>query len=263
MFHSNKKQHPWVIAWMFVSFFLVMALIVPTTHAWGWGISGIFLAMVCAAAIAYLVPLLCTLFKEQLTDSGISLGEWGRFMAGYPEPLVIDSFSSSSEEAPTATDLIRYDGAERALSNDEDQESEDEEEDDPYHQRHCLNLSQGLRPHPNALLSGRSSIFGVPGSGKSNTVAVLCEELGLKEVPYLLADTEDEYASLVDDGRTWLPRGYLAGSPQALQEQHSRCAISFLSTRSMPLPLDRPSLIRAFRLCSISPAIARPRKRRK
>jgi|GEM_PF-2146982 len=219
MFHSNKKQHPWVIAWMFVSFFLVMAIIVPTTRAWGWGMSGIFLAMLCAAAIAYLVPLLCMLFKEQLTQSGISLSEWGRFMAGYPEPLVIDSFSSASQEAhDSSTSLIPYDRAETAIYDEEDQESEDEEEDDPYHQRHCLNLAIGLRPHPDEMLSGRSSIFGVPGSGKSNTVAVLCEELGVKEVPCLLADTEDEYASLVDDGRTWLPRGYLAGSPQALLE---------------------------------------------
>src|SRR5579864_410740 len=198
MFHGNKKQNPWVLAWMFVSFFLVMAIIVPTTRAWGWGMSGIFLAMLCAAAIAYLIPLICKLFKEQLRESGISLGDWGKFMAGYPEPIVIDSFSSTS--------LIPYDRADTAVYDDEDQESEDEEVE-RYQQHHCLNLAKGLCPHPDEMLSGRSSIFGVPGSGKSNTVAVICEELGVKEVPCLLADTEDEYASLVDDARTWLPRG--------------------------------------------------------
>ncbi len=222
MFHGNKKQHPWALAWMFVSFFLVMAIMVPTARAWGWGMSGIFLAMICAAAIAYLIPLICKLFKEQLIESGISLGDWGKFMAGYPEPIVIDSISSTPEDAvASSTSLIPYDradtGEETDVYDDEDQESE-EEEYEPYNQRHCLNLAKGLRPHPDEMLSGRSSIFGVPGSGKSNTVAVICEELGVKEVPCLLADTEDEYASLVDDARTWLPRGYLAGSPQVLLE---------------------------------------------
>ena len=218
MFHGNKEQNPWVLAWMFVSFFLVMAIIVPTARAWGWGMSGIFLAMLCAAAIAYLIPFICKLFKEQLTKSGISLGDWGKFMAGYPEPIVIDSFSSAPEEAvASSTSLIPYDRADTAVYDDEDQESEDEEVE-RYQQRHCLNLAKDLRPHPDEMLSGRSSIFGVPGSGKSNTVAVICEELGVKEVPCLLADTEDEYASLVDDARTWLPRGYLAGSPHVLLE---------------------------------------------
>src|SRR5260370_12091597 len=124
MFHGHKKQNPWVLAWMFVSFFLVMAIIVPTARAWGWGMSGIFLAMICAAAIAYLIPLICKLFKEQLIESGISLGDWGKFMAGYPEPIVIDSFSYASEEATaSSTSLIPYDRADPAVSDDEDQAS--------------------------------------------------------------------------------------------------------------------------------------------
>jgi len=68
------------------------------------------------------------------------------------------------------------------------------------------------------VLSGRISIFGVSGSGKSNTVAVLCEEIGRFGVPFILADSEDEYSPLCHP--EFLPRGYLAGSVDALNNVH-------------------------------------------
>ena len=60
----------------------------------------------------------------------------------------------------------------------------------------CFNLSHDCKVHADEILSGRGTIIGVSGSGKSNSVAVLSEECGSKNVPLLLADTEDEYQTL-------------------------------------------------------------------
>jgi hypothetical protein len=83
-----------------------------------------------------------------------------------------------------------------------------------------MQLAKDLMFHPDKMLSGRVSIFGLPNSGKSNLVAKLCEELGREEldVPFVLADTEDEYSQLVDERRTWLKHGYTAGSPTAFAD---------------------------------------------
>jgi len=69
----------------------------------------------------------------------------------------------------------------------------------------CLNLAPDFRPHADTVLSGRGAVLGVSGSGKSNTIATLSEELGRLEVPFILADTEDEYQSLCDP--RYLPFG--------------------------------------------------------
>jgi len=81
-----------------------------------------------------------------------------------------------------------------------------------------MRLAHDLVFHPDRMLSGRVSVFGLPNSGKSNLIAKLCEELGRLYVPFVLADTEDEYSQLVDERRTWLKNGYTAGSPTAFGE---------------------------------------------
>lgn len=60
----------------------------------------------------------------------------------------------------------------------------------------CMHLSSTLRPHANTILSNRVAILGIPGAGKSNTVAVLAEELGQHGTPLIIFDTENEYRPL-------------------------------------------------------------------
>lgn len=69
----------------------------------------------------------------------------------------------------------------------------------------CLNLSHDYQPHADVILSQRGMIVGVSGSGKSNSMATLHEELGRLYVPFLLIDTENEYGSLCNS--QYLPRG--------------------------------------------------------
>jgi hypothetical protein len=81
-----------------------------------------------------------------------------------------------------------------------------------------MRLAHDLVFDPDKMLSGRVSVFGLPNSGKSNLIAKLCEELGRLYVPFVLADTEDEYSQLVDERRTWLKNGYTAGNPSAYED---------------------------------------------
>jgi hypothetical protein len=49
---------------------------------------------------------------------------------------------------------------------------------------------------PNLFATGRTCVLGASGSGKSYTVAVICEELCKHGVPFALIDTEGEYAGI-------------------------------------------------------------------
>ncbi len=216
------SRNPWVVAWGAGSFFLVMALIVPTATKRGWGMQGIFFAMVLSAACAYLLPLVCKRMYKRLMRGGMSMSEFGKFMAGgYSAPLLVEANSSYALLAPAETEALDAEQDEEEWDDDDEAEGQagyDDESGEETSPEDCFHLARDLHPHADALLSGRISAFGVPGSGKSNFVAVMCEELGAKYVPLLLADTEDEYAPLVDAARSFLPRGYLAGSPDVLQE---------------------------------------------
>ncbi len=71
-----------------------------------------------------------------------------------------------------------------------------------------LHIADDYQPHADEFLSAKKLIVGITGSGKSNTVGTLCEELGGLDVPMILADTENEYEPLCNP--RWLPHGILA-----------------------------------------------------
>lgn len=82
-----------------------------------------------------------------------------------------------------------------------------------------LHLGPTLQPHADSILSKRIGIFGIPGSGKSNALTVFIEEIGKFRnigVPFVLADTEDEYGALFSP--TYLMRPYKAGSHNVIPE---------------------------------------------
>lgn len=68
-----------------------------------------------------------------------------------------------------------------------------------------LHLSKTWEPSADSFLSQRIIIIGQPGSGKSNSVADVVEEIGPLGVPLLLFDTEDEYDGLCQS--RYLPHG--------------------------------------------------------
>ena len=69
-----------------------------------------------------------------------------------------------------------------------------------------LLLAPNFQPDIDLLIREGIAAFGVKGSGKSNLVALLIEQLARFFLPMVIFDTEGEYTSLVD----FLPHGVLA-----------------------------------------------------
>ena len=59
-----------------------------------------------------------------------------------------------------------------------------------------LNISKDATINAEDLVTGRTCIVGQSGSGKSYTVAVICEELAKNNLGFCIIDTEGEYFSL-------------------------------------------------------------------
>ena len=69
-----------------------------------------------------------------------------------------------------------------------------------------LLLAPTFQPDVDVLIREGIAVFGVKGSGKSNLVSLLVEQLSRFFLPQVIFDTESEYTSLVE----FLPRGVLA-----------------------------------------------------
>ncbi|MGH2505842.1 MAG: helicase HerA domain-containing protein, partial [Ktedonobacteraceae bacterium] len=79
-----------------------------------------------------------------------------------------------------------------------------------------LRLSKSWEPLADSFLSQRIIIIGQPGSGKSNSVADIIEEIGPLGVPLLLLDTEGEYDGLCHS--RYLPHGETLGAETIMPE---------------------------------------------
>lgn len=73
-----------------------------------------------------------------------------------------------------------------------------------------IHLTENYAIPADDVLSARKLFVGISGSGKSNSIGAYAEELGELGVPFVLADTEDEYEPLCDP--KYLPHGILAGA---------------------------------------------------
>jgi hypothetical protein len=249
--HGHGKQG-WAAAWAFVSFFLMLSLLTPWALAQGWGMPGLFFAMVGAASVAYLVPLVVKLFVRRLARQGIGLREWGMFMAGgSPETLFVEAGSTPS------TSLVPYEEQDEETDDEEDvwdremewdEEAEEEAamwspapasrpgtpaiarsqqrpnasiwtpRDAWEDEGDLLDLALNLQVHPDTLFGGRVLVAGMPGSGKTNTMRLIIEQSGTLGLPFLLIDTDGEHASLLP----YLPSGVLVGGYNRLPVPASR-----------------------------------------
>src|SRR5689334_7986126 len=72
----------------------------------------------------------------------------------------------------------------------------------------ALVLAANFHPDVDLLTAEGLIAFGVKGSGKSNLVGLLAEELGRYYLPQVILDTEREYKSLVNV----LPHGIIGNA---------------------------------------------------
>lgn len=73
-------------------------------------------------------------------------------------------------------------------------------------QSNPVDLAPNLQIDVNELLGQQLAVFGMPGFGKTNAVALLCEQIAPYFVPFAIFDKEGDFASLID----LFPRGVLA-----------------------------------------------------
>ncbi len=65
--------------------------------------------------------------------------------------------------------------------------------------------AEAFQVNPDLFATGRTCVIGSSGSGKSYTVAVICEELCKHKVPFVIVDTEGEYSGLKEKfGVIWI-----------------------------------------------------------
>jgi Helicase HerA, central domain len=205
---------------------------IPTFHAimggfWQFvGQLWLDIQVVCAGALALAATGVVLYFKREY--SVIRPGKYGEAQAIVRKGMVIALPSANIVEAQgtaeqlkqleqylkftknliaTAKSFDAYYGDEGEYE-EEIAEGEEEPKQLARPRDEYLIISDDHQPHADIVLAGRGLIVGVSGSGKSNAVATLCEELGRLRVPMILADTENEYQSLGDP--RWLPNGTLA-----------------------------------------------------
>ncbi|MGH2478064.1 MAG: hypothetical protein ACRDHW_00195, partial [Ktedonobacteraceae bacterium] len=229
--HLNQKHSSIAI----FAFFAVMAAITPYSQAHGWGLSGLFFAMIAACLVVagggWGGAWLFHKMRERARLTGLSRDETTRFLLGAPaRPTVFKNVDADShdydgyeddedngvrygeivDDMPPLHSLVPYDQAY------EDDEVDDNDLPDTIIEPGGLDLGPCFQPNAESF-AGQTILFcGIRGSGKSNAMMDLAEELGRLQMPFCNADTEDENRPLA----RWVSRGVLAGSAEMVEEMH-------------------------------------------
>src|SRR5260221_64904 len=200
-----------------VGYFLLVAILVYPATKFHIGMAGILYAMAGAGVLLGLIWLAIRSMKRKMQAMQLSKGEWARFLWGYRAPVVeadghpLDGIQEASHTTRGQALTDMYNG--RSVATLVRQPSP-EELPDRIIEPDGLYLSDSFMPSLALLLAAVLLFCGMRRAGKSNGMRVVAEELGQRGVPLALFDTDDEYGALAN--RQYLPRGFLAGSPDLL-----------------------------------------------
>ncbi|HKF35514.1 MAG TPA: hypothetical protein VKB35_01335, partial [Ktedonobacteraceae bacterium] len=201
-----------------VGYFLLVAILVYPATKFHIGMTGILYAMAGASALLGLIWLVIRSIKRKLQAKQLSTGEWMRFLWGYQAAPVVEADGHTlggtqevSHAARRLTDRDTY--QERSIAPQVRQPSSTELPDRII-EPDGLYLSDSFMPALALLLAAVLLFCGIRRAGKSNGMRVVAEELGQRGVPLAIFDTDDEYGALAN--RQYLPRGFMAGSPDLL-----------------------------------------------
>lgn len=212
-----------------VGFFAFLAWVVPPMMARGVSTDNLFYVVMGALLCAVLLPLVLNMLLKAFHLKGKKPTQLLESFVGF-SPTDYDpseAWYTGYSVNGTGRELVPMFGNDNSADDDESpfgdygDENEDEGESQVYDdleeegfslvEQDSVYLAEHFQPAVNPMLSECMTVIGIRRSGKSNMIAVLCEELSAWEVPLVLADTEDEYGGLARP--RWMPRGVLAGSP--------------------------------------------------
>ncbi len=201
-----------------VGYFLLVAILVYPATKLHIGMAGILYAMAGAGVLLGLIWLVIRSMKRKMQAMQLSKGEWMRFLWGYQATPVVEADEhplDGMQEASHATrQLADTDIYQEPSVARLSRQPSPEELPDRIIEPDGLYFSDSFMPAIESLLAAVLLFCGIRRAGKSNGMGVVAEEVGQREVPLLLCDTEDEYGPMAN--RQYLPRGFLAGSPDLL-----------------------------------------------
>lgn len=193
-------------------YFGLLAVFTPIATSMGLGYLGILAAMAVAAVVLMLGKITVAVIKKKMANVSLSRRQWFEMLSGMPQ----QSSPRSQEVESTAQVVGEATPAPlpretRSLAVTAQPEQDAQGRPARIIENNGLYLSDNFMPDVNTLFGQVLIAFGIRGYGKSNFLSVLCEELAPYHLPMLIVDTKDQYAPLAE--RTYLPRGYRAGSP--------------------------------------------------
>lgn len=205
-----------------VGYFLLVAILVYPATKLHIGMAGILYAMAGAGVVLGLIWLAIRSMKRKMQAMHLSKGEWARFLWGYRAPVVeaeghtINDMQGAPHTTRwlSGTDTYHERSVARLPRQPYPEPAHEEELPDRIIEPDGLYLSDSFMPTLALLLAAVLLFCGIRRAGKSNGMRVVAEELGQRGVPLAIFDTDDEYGALAN--RQYLPRGFMAGSPDLL-----------------------------------------------
>jgi hypothetical protein len=113
-------------------------------------------------------------------------------------------------------------------------DSAEESSDDEYY----IRLGDNLEIYIDDVLSNRFVILGMPGQGKGNAVALLCEEVAQFDVPLIIFDSKPEYGPLCQ--KPYFLNPYRASAQNVMPENAEAFGFALMKER-LQVVLDLPS----------------------
>jgi hypothetical protein len=232
-----------------LTYFGFLAYFTPKAEAAGWGYRGLLFCVMVGALLVFLLYIMVKYIAEYISDHREEVSSFREYMGigTHPEQVslaaigTVDDHTADEIDAMLATnpyasaEVIDNDKYTRLLptvSADDDylsprqgscltDEASGEEEDLGQaaiigeNPRRRLLLADNFQPDANDPLATGVFVVGIPGSGKTVTLALFLEQYIKRfHLPAVVFDIVGDLKSIVDDGRI-CPRGLVA-TPDAL-----------------------------------------------
>ena len=224
-----------------LAYFGFLAYFTPKVNALGWGYRGLLFCVVVGALLVFLLYLVVKYIVEYISDHREEVNSFREYMGigAHPEQVSLASIGTTRDhtaeeiDAMLATnpyasaEVIDNDNYTRLLptvgADEDDLEREMGEEEDlgkvaaiiGENPRRRLLLAENFQPDANDPLATGVFLVGIPGSGKTVTLALFLEQyIKLFHLPAVVFDIAGDLKSIVEDGRI-CPRG-LIGTPDSM-----------------------------------------------
>ncbi len=220
-------------------YFLLLAYFTPRAKASGWGMEGMMFVVCGGALFIFLLYLLVKCLADIVASKRDDLSSWKEYMGiGAGEQVSLAQIGSVDEHTGAEIDAMLATNPYAAVSPelfDDDRQTRflmpavsagtGDEDERPAEQiraiicdnpRRRLNLAPNFQPDANDLLATGVFFVGIPGSGKTATLALLLEQYILRfRLAAVVFDIAGDLKSIVQDGLC--PRGMIA-TPETMPD---------------------------------------------